>query len=180
MARPITRYGRILIPLVIALVLFAPVLHATTDGGSSGDVRGLDPAAQALIIKARTASATVAALVLGLESTDLIVMVQVTLIPDTLGGDTHLLAVTPVNRILLVRVHAARSPDTQMEFLGHELQHAMEVSTASSVRDEAALAGLMVRIGRQTGAGTYETDAALRVGRQIRRELAGAGHRNGG
>jgi len=100
-----------------------------------------------------------------------IVMVQVTLMPTFVGGDMRMLSATPSWRYLVVRVDASRSPEDQMEFLGHELQHAREVAGATDVRDEAGLARLMARIGRQTGRGTFETDAAVQVSRQVRREL---------
>ena len=106
-----------------------------------------------------------------LEQTDLIVMVQVTSIPDALKGDTRLLAATDRCRYLLTRVNAGRSSETQIETLVDELQHALEVAAASDVRDEAGLVRLFARIGDKTGNATYETDAALRVARQIHDEI---------
>ena len=156
MARSIGRCGRILLAVAGTFVMQVPALAAIDDGGAAGRVRGLDPAAQALLTRARTASPTAAALLVRLEQTDLTVRVRVTLMSDALGGDTHLVAATSDSRYLLIRVHAARSPEVQMQFLGHELQHAVEVAAAPDVRDGAGLARLMARIGRKTGGGSDE------------------------
>ncbi len=109
-----------------------------------------------------------------LEQSDLVVIVQVTLMDDALRGDVRLLAATDSCRYLLLRVHNAISPTAQMESLGHELQHALEVAGASDVRDQAGLVRLLERIGVKTGRGTFETDAAVRVSRRIHNEITAA------
>ncbi len=139
--------------------------------GADGAVRGADPRAQAVISKAEKRSPMIAALIMALKPTDVVVMVQVALMPVRLGGDMRWLVATGGCRYLVVRVDASRSPEEQMEFLGHELQHANEVAAANEVRDEATLAALMTRIGRKVGDGTFETDAAVRVGRLVRAEV---------
>jgi hypothetical protein len=144
---------------------------ASAAGPADSKVRGADTRSQAVISQAVRASPTVAALLLTLERTDVIVIVQVTLIPGSLAGDLRLLASVDGCRYVMIRLNSMRSPEEQMEALGHELQHANEVAGASDVRDEAALARLMARIGRATGRGTFETDAAVRVGRLVRGEL---------
>jgi hypothetical protein len=114
----------------------------------------------------------VADLLGALERSDLVVIVQVMLMDGALGGDTRLLAATDSCRYLLLRVHSARSPEAQIESLGHELQHALEVAGAPDVRDQAGFVRLLERIGRKTGRGTFETDAAVRVSRRIHDEIA--------
>jgi hypothetical protein len=144
---------------------------AVPAAAADGRVRGVDPRSQALVAKAGKASPTVAALLVALDQTDVVVQVQVTFVPNALGGDLRLLTVVVGSRYLLVRVDTTRSPEEQIGFLGHELRHAQEVAGAADVQDEAGLARLMARIGRATGRGTFETDAAVQVSRQVRREL---------
>ncbi len=143
------------------------------NAAEAGAVRGVDPRARAVVSQAEKQSATIAALIMSLESTDVVVRVQVTVMPVPLGGDMRMLTATPRCRYLVVRVDARRSPAEQMEWLGHELQHATEGAASNDVRDDADLARLMRRIGRNTGRGTFETDAAVRVGRLVRAEVVG-------
>jgi len=156
---------------VAAMASVGAMAGAVPAAAADGRVRGTDPRAQALVARAEKASPTVAALLAALEPTDVVVMVQVAFVPNELGGDMRLLTAAAGSRYLAVRVAATRSPAEQIEFLGHELRHAQEVAGAADVRDEAGLARLMARIGRATGRGTFETDAAVQVSRQIRREL---------
>jgi hypothetical protein len=141
------------------------------ESGSECGVRGVDPRAQAVIGRAELSSSTIAALTAALKSTDVVALVQIALMPVPLGGDMRWLVAAGGCRYLIVRVEARRSPAEQMELLGHELQHAKEVAATKEVRDEATLAALMTRIGRKTGEGTFETDAAMRVGRLVRAEV---------
>ncbi len=147
----------------------APVA-AMADGGA---VRGSDPRSRAIIMDAATRSPTIAVLIKSLDQTDVVVLVQVTLMPVARGGDTRWLVAAGGCRYLVVRVDASRSPAEQMEWLGHELQHANEVAAASDVHDEAGLVRLMARIGRTAGDGRFETDAAVLAGRLVRAEVGG-------
>ena len=132
-------------------------------------VRPSDERARSLVGSAVAASPTVAALVNTLASSDVIVLVQVS---QGVGfaGDLRMMTTAGGSRILLVRVNVGQSRQDQIAVFGHELQHASEVAQAPEVQDEAGLARLMARIGRETGRGTYETDAAVQVGRLVRQE----------
>ncbi len=134
-------------------------------------VRGADAASQTVIDRARSRSPTVAACLLELDSSDVVVIVTVTFMPGSRGGHLQMLASTPGGRYLVVRLDVTRSPEEQIELLGHELQHAKEVAKASDVKDQAGLVKLMARIGRRTWSGTYETDEAVRIGRVVRQEV---------
>jgi len=173
MAANSKRAGRLVAVMAAMTVVgwLADGHHAVAADGAGDKVRGTDSRARAVISRAAQASPTIAALLVALNATDVVVMVQVTLMPVPLGGDMRMLAATATCRYLAVRLDARRSPGEQMEFLGHELQHAKEVAEAKDVRDEEGLARLMARIGRKTGNGTFETDAAVQVGRLVRREI---------
>jgi hypothetical protein len=156
----------------IALGWLTGIGAAMADGGRRS-VRGVDGRTQEMLHRAVEVSPTIARLVATLDQSDVVVMVQLTWMPSSAGGDTRLITATAGWRYLIVRVDLTRSPDEQVEWLGHELQHANEVATATDVRDEVGLAALMARIGRRTGRGTFETDDAVRVGRLVRAEVAG-------
>jgi hypothetical protein len=152
-----------------------PTLSAAAPTGGGSHVRGLDPRARELIQKATQASPTVAALIAALDRTDVLVLVQVTVTPRKYTGITRLLG-SGEYRAVLVSIDSKQFTLAQIVWLGHELQHAQEIADAGDVRDEAALRRLMERIGWATGLNrtAFETDAALAVGWQVRREAAAA------
>lgn len=62
-----------------------------------------------------------------------------------------------------------------IETLGHELRHATEFAGMPEVRNEATLAVAYRRVGvAMAGEGNFETDAAVKTGQQVARELAAA------
>lgn len=159
--------------------VLAGVLAVTVEaaGAAGPTVTGLDrlrPAdegARALIDAAVAASPTVAGLLEDIAASDVIVSVQVR-VGLEYAGHLAFAARTPCFRLVVVRVSAAQSRADQVAMLGHELQHAREVAQAREVQDEAGLSRLMRRIGVATGAKTFETDAAVAVANQVRRDLA--------
>ena len=75
-------------------------------------------------------------------------------------------------------VRASISPDQTFDQLiatiGHELQHAVEVTEDAAVLDEKSLVALYRRIGVHNDAvapARWETAAAQQTGSQVRREL---------
>jgi hypothetical protein len=131
-----------------------------------------DDRAAGLARAAAAASPTVASLVEELGSGDVIVVVEVTREPFDALGDLRLQAVAGGVRYLRIRVKADLKRWEQIAMLGHELQHAREVAQAPDVRDEASLARLMRRIGREVYKGRFETAAAIEVADRVRREIA--------
>jgi len=160
--------------VLAGVVAVSAAVPAVAAAGAAGKVTGLNPRSEALIKKAARASPTVAALLHALESTDVAVLVEATFMATRLarGGDIRIATATAVRRYLVVRLDVTRPPEQQIEYLGHELQHALEVAGASDVRDEASLARLMERIGWKSGPGAFETAAAVRVSAEVRRDLA--------
>lgn len=130
-----------------------------------------DPCAR-LLRATVAASPTVAALVDALDASDVIVVAELTWDSMEDVSDRRLQAVVGDVRYVRVRVSAKLKRWNQMSILAHELQHAREVAQAPDVRDEAALAGLMRRIGRETYPGRFETKAAVEVGLQALHEIA--------
>jgi hypothetical protein len=153
-----------------------PPLPAAAPKARGSNVRGLDPGARALIAKGMQASPTVAALIAALERTDVLVLVEVTFTPRGHAGVTRLVSAPAGYRVVLVSIDMKPLLLDQIMWLGHELQHVREIADAGDVRDEAALRRLMERIGWRTGSTSseFETDAAVSVGRQVRRETGAA------
>jgi hypothetical protein len=134
-------------------------------------VRHTDSRSAELLQTAIASSPTVAALVGSLQGTDVIVSVQVTLRRFGFAGDLRILTTAGGHRYLMIRISAEQSPSDQVAYLGHELQHANEIAQAHDVQDDAGLIRLMSRIGHEGLGGTFETDAARRITRQVQAEL---------
>jgi len=124
-------------------------------------VRGMSEASRQLIDRAIAASPTLAGLAAALDGSDVIVLVEVTLRPDGIAAGIRFLATTGEARVLLIRLDRLRSSLEQIEWLGHEMQHAVEVA-GSAARTPAGFESLFRRIGRRAGtANRFETDAAV-------------------
>ena len=83
-------------------------------------------------------SATIRHLIVQLEQTDVIVIMEVChSAPAALGdlGDTRILPSGPAARWVRVRISAAARWTDQLWILGHELQHVVEIALAPWVRD---------------------------------------------
>ena len=120
-------------------------------------------------------SATIRELLERLAATDVIVYVELTGSPQVPTARTKLVAATPSARFLRVGINSATPPFELPALLGHELQHALEIAEHVEVRDDAGMRRLYAAIGREQGIDRFETDAAVRVERAVRFEVAGAG-----
>lgn len=137
-------------------------------------VRALDACAASAVSHGLARSMTVRHLGDRLARTDVVAYVKCVW-PEAGVPDGVLVWVSGASslRYVLLRLSHALTPLRQVEMLGHELQHALEVSEAPWVRDEAALGQLFEEIGRRTSPRpTYETAAAQIVERLVRADLA--------
>jgi hypothetical protein len=139
--------------------------------GEFPHVRGTAGHARWLIEMATTYSVTVSALVNKLAKTDVVVYVRIAPIGSG-TATTSLLNTSGPIRYLLVSIDTNHTPEEMVGMLGHELQHALEIAEARSVRDEAGLVALYRRIGLHKGAmNRFETHLAQAIGRQARKDL---------
>lgn len=109
-----------------------------------------------------------------LERSDLIVYVESSRKVD--GGYLRFATVAGQSRWVQVLVNPDRPINQILAMIGHELQHAVEISEAPIVVDEATMAGFYRRIGVQSCRGAracYETVAARVTGADVFRELSG-------
>ena len=142
-------------------------------------VRGTTSLARRVISWGLRDSPTIVALVKELDTSDVTVYVEVVPLQSgtartaLLGAGSTALSPVAQQRYLLVSVHNGHPPDQLIELLGHELQHAVEISRAPGVRDPQGLAALYRRIGLQRQPSrTFETRLAQSVGERVRRELS--------
>ena len=138
-------------------------------------VRGTHPEIQALIAQGMRRSATFAALLFELDTTDVIVYVErVHNLPAVIAGRLLLVSATANQRYVRIQLGTGGTTADAIATLAHELQHAIEVGKSPGVRDQDALARLYKRIGRNSlGAHTYDTLAAQNMGKRVRKEIDG-------
>lgn len=154
-------------------VMTAPLKPAKPTWGRT---RGLSPTAQALLVEGSRRSSTINALLAELEQSDLIVDVS-DVMPGAGSGPTSYLSFTHydgASRYVLIRIDRLRlSSHERIIWLGHELQHALEVAAAPEVRDSAGLAQLLRRIGWESVQNRFETLEASMTGNRVRSEIYG-------
>lgn len=116
---------------------------------------------------------TIRALVREVESSDLIVYVEAGFVELPAVARTMLMGAGTSTRYVRVTLHRTMSPDSLIELLGHELQHAVEIARAPEVRDDDAMLALYRRIGiHGNRANHFETSLARQIGARVRGEVA--------
>jgi hypothetical protein len=143
-------------------------------GSADSHVRAASAQARELLVAAASTSQTVANLVSELETSDVVVVIELKRLPTRVNGLVQVAAATPAARYLRLSLNVPNGPSDLMALLGHELRHAVEIASMPDVRDDASLATAYRRIGSaRRGDGFFETEAALEAGRAVVRELAG-------
>jgi hypothetical protein len=122
-------------------------------------VRALGSEVAAALADGLRRSPTFARLIAALNRSDVIVYVEMVHTPTTSG---RMVLTTKDNRFRYVRIQVASRlfPAELISVIGHELQHAVEVAAQPPSRPD-----------RTSAMAADDTDAAVRVGAQVRREL---------
>jgi hypothetical protein len=171
------RLLRHLVVFAAATTLAAVPARAQDDCPTPPHVRGATEDTASLLHELVDRSPTARELVDQLEQSDVIVYVRHEWFSSSsLRGRIGFLTAAPTPRRMLVIELASRyTRIEQLSALGHELQHAFEISRAPSVHDSESLAALYRKIGeasgRLAGSETFETAAAAATGRRVRVEL---------
>jgi len=140
----------------------------------SSAVRPLNRDAELLLAEARRRSPTIARLLAAVEASGLVVYLDVRLMPRCGTGRLRLVASNGARRFVKVDVSVTARRDEALGWLGHELQHAVEVASAPDVSDDGSLERLYRRIGNPqlAQASTFETEDAIKTRGQVLAELA--------
>jgi hypothetical protein len=136
-------------------------------------VRAVDSRASAALADGLRRSPTFARLIAAINRSDVIVYVEsVHTLPATISGRMMLSTKGTSFRYVRIEVSTRLVPEELIAVIGHELQHAVEVAEHPHVRSEATFIDLYRRIGAGSSTGfRYDTEAAVRTGAQVRREL---------
>jgi hypothetical protein len=132
-------------------------------------VRPAGQMAAQLFADAMRQSAIVRRLVAQLDDSDVIVVLQVKKLDRAkLAGRTSLMAAPGTTRYVRVTIDHM-----------HELQHVTEIAAEPAIRSQAGLLKYLKRAGIETGNNRFETEQALQVEQDIRRELAAVARSSG-
>ncbi len=146
---------------------------APLDQPASSRVRGLDHKARALLGDGRARSATFRRLCDRLEQGDLIVLVESRSLRVNLPARTSFVTDSASVRIVRITLALFELDDVLLAWLGHELQHAIEIASAPEVFSAETLWDFY-RAQGQVGARPNEmcTREAQKVRTDITYELA--------
>jgi hypothetical protein len=166
--------GRLALLLLAAAV---PVAAESPPDGTHEHIRMTDKRLHRLVHEGLRTSATFRGLVERLERSDVVVYLVCDGVLTPAGRLTFVSAVAGV-RYVHVRVSKLASRNQQIALIGHELQHAVEIAGAPDVIDVRSLGAAYERIGyvnrrAATPGVAFDTEAAVRTGYQILRELSG-------
>lgn len=163
--------------VIVSIGVTASPVHAEDRDPA---IRPLNSVLAATLRDSYDASATVRAIVDELDRSDLIVHV-VAMGPENhryLAGTMQFIVKSGDRRLLRITINHWLPPESRAAILGHELQHALEVSRAAAVIDKATFAEFYRRIGREAvgnpNVECYETEGARRVGEQVLAEVRDA------
>ena len=165
--------------LVLVLLTLAAAHPAVAGAATTPPwthTRPLTPRAAALLADATTRSSIVRTLLRDLERSDVVVYLSDSMVGWAGEPRAYLSFVssTASTRYLVVRIDRWRlAPLERIAWLGHELQHAMEVAAAPDVKDASGLTRLYRRIGWEDRKGRFESDRAQAIGHRVRDQLSG-------
>ena len=157
----------------IAVFVFAMMFPSS---GLAAVPRPLDAWSDAVFTLARQRSALVRAMASELEASNVIVHIESSrVLPAGVGGVTRFVTSQGGYRYVRVTLSIWLAPSDRVAILGHELQHAIELARATAI-DAEGLRQFLARAGAYAVRGDdfFETAAAVRVERRIRRELKAA------
>jgi len=162
--------------LVCALALAgaAPAWGASQLPASIPRIRPIGQSAVLAYQRGIAHSPTFRDIVARLQRSDVVVYISVE--PRPAGkcpGATRFVSATRYNRFLHIVLDRKLAPKTMIALLAHELQHALEVAEAPSIRDIDSFREHYEEHGfRNAQLDTFDSRAARETGRRVRAELA--------
>jgi len=173
-----TTHSTRLMPIVVCLIVgLAAAAHAKHT--ELPRVRPLDASLTVIVDAGSHRSNTFHALVERLEAGDVVVYLQHAQLPSGLQGRLTFLTEAAGLRYVMVEVTRDLDVPRLIAIVGHELQHAVEILEQPQIVSQATFASAYQRTGFKRrhfadGAVGFDTHAAVDVGRQVWRELAGS------
>ena len=166
--------GNWLLPLALLLTMASSAgADDVMERVPGAHIRPASREARQLIAMAASRSPTVVRLIDRLAMTDVIVYVQLMISPQVDTARTALATSTANVRFVRIVINARTAPWDQVEMLGHELQHALEIAAAREVIDEQGMRELFGRIGLPgRKPNQFETLEAQRIQALVRRDYA--------
>jgi hypothetical protein len=161
------------VALFVGALTPSATLASERDGGAR--LRPQDPRISLALQEGMTRSDTFRDLVNRIEASNVIVYVAVTpMMRPSLSGALTWMTRAGDFRYVRASISIEQTFDQMIASVAHELQHAVEVIEDETVVDEKSLVALYKRIGQPSKAAGplgWETIAAQRTGKQVRREL---------
>jgi hypothetical protein len=157
---------------VALLIVHVGAHEAAAEQRTTTRVRSEYPAIAAAIVEANEHSPVFRSMVDALEATDGLVYVREGVcrigVRACLAG-VH--SASPI-RLVYIKVETRKAVGCElMASLGHELQHALEVLWNPKVVDNRSLAHFYLRAGPTGDADRFETEAAVRAGLLVEKDL---------
>ena len=166
-------------PLVVCLVIaLSGSAHAFDTPARDPRVRAMGSRLAEIIETGGRQSATFRSLLDRLEEGDVIVYLQIATLPSSIQGRLRFMSAVAGRRYVLIEVARELDAPRMIAMVGHELQHAVEILDAPEIVDRSTMAAAYGRWGYRKryaadGWVGFDTAAAVLVGRQVGRELAG-------
>jgi hypothetical protein len=157
------------------VAVLALAVGANASGPQSADphLRPAALASQPLVAASLERSLIVNSLAEQLKATD--VVAYVVTAPDGVSGRDsaiHFLGRSKAQRFMVITVNSALPEDRQIALVGHELQHAVDMSRAKWVTDQERMSQYFTRVGWRIGdVPGYETLSAMQTERKVGKEL---------
>ena len=146
---------------------------------ASYHVRSTNPRTQAWIQAGAEGSPTFRELLNRLSDSDLIVYVETVDRLTGVYGQTYFVMAAASVRYVRIEVVPVGNLTEMIALIGHELQHAVEIAGAPSVRDRQSLARFYLRMAENSNAGgRYDSAEARLMEDRVKRELIYTGYRS--
>jgi hypothetical protein len=134
-------------------------------------IRAMDPRAGALLEMGASRSPTIRQLIAVLEESDVVIQVETSFLGHP--ARTAWIGASPTARFLRITLDVPEMDDRLLAWLGHELQHAVEIAQAPAITSHASLLQHYRRIGfAAVGAHGMCSTEAQRVTVRVRVEIA--------
>jgi hypothetical protein len=162
---------------MVAVLALGVSADARGPQGADPHLRPASASSQAIVASSLERSLIVSSLAEQLKATD--VVAYVVAAPQSVAGrdsGIQFLGRSKAQRFMVITINSALPEDRQIALVGHELQHAVDMSRSKWVTDQERMGQYFTRLGWRIGdAPGFETLAAMRTERKVEKELNAVG-----